>query len=151
MKKRFLLVFTLYFYLVFSMPAQSNAVLDSLLEEEKATWGKCSYLVLSAAGIIPEDASEEDAMRTIMERGWQRREKATDEPIKLGRYSFLIMQAFDLKGGIMYTIFRSPRYASRELGFKGFIRGDSGAYRTLTGEEAVRILGRVLEWKGASR
>ncbi|RKX73675.1 MAG: hypothetical protein DRP87_18450 [Spirochaetes bacterium] len=150
MKKRKYLFLAFFFCGgVLILFAQQNQVIDKLLEEEKATWGKTAYLVLSAAGIIPEDATEDQALEALKQTGWKLKLKGTEEPIQLGAYSFVIMQAFGLKGGFMYTLTRSPRYASRELGFKGFIRGDSGAYRYLSGEEAVRILGRVLEWKGA--
>ena len=60
------------------------------------------------------------------------------------------MEIFNMKGGIMYTLFPSPRYASRELGFKGYIKSDYGAYRTVSGREAIQILGRILRDRGAS-
>jgi hypothetical protein len=57
------------------------------------------------------------------------------------------MQAFEIKGGVMYRIFPGPRYAGRELSYLGLIRGNGSPTRTFDGDEAIGILGRLLEWK----
>lgn len=123
---------------------QSNHIIDQLLQEEKATHGKAAYLVFTAAGMMREEESEDEAMKELGGAGLNTGGAGPEEPITLGKYSYLIMRAFSMGGGLFYSLFPSPRYASRELGFKGYIRGDSGAYRNLTGREAVAILGRVL-------
>jgi len=82
----------LYIFLLFvflfrnssSASAQSNEIIDRLLEEERATWGKTAYLVLSAARIIPEDATEEQALEALKQTGWKLKLKGTEEPIQLG-------------------------------------------------------------------
>jgi hypothetical protein len=129
--------------------SQSNAVIDGLLEEEKATYGKAVYMVLSAAELIAEDATAEEALSALEKTGWKVKMKPAEEPIQLGTYAYIVMRAFEIKGGLMYTLFPGPRYASRELGFKSYIKRDAGAYRTLSGREALRILGRVMLDRGA--
>ena len=142
----FVLVFLLF--LPAFLFSQSNDVIDGLLEEEKATYGKAVYMVLSAAEMISEDATADEALTALEQAGWKVKMKAAEEPIQLGTYAYIVMRAFEIKGGIMYTLFPGPRYASRELGFKGYIKRNAGAYRTLSGREALRILGRVLQNKG---
>ena len=130
-----------------TLAAQSNLVLDELLEEDQASFGKAVYITLTASGIVPDDSSPEQAVAVLEEQNWGLTLRGADEPITLGEMSFLYMRAFDMKGGIMYRLFPSPRYASRELAYLGFINGDSSSRRIPSGEEALRVLGNLLEWK----
>lgn len=143
-----------FFILLLCIPvltsAQSNEIIDNLIAETSASYGKAAFLVLSAAEIIPEDADEEEAWAALSERGWNPKNRAKDNPIFLGEFSYIVMEAFNIKGGVMYTLFPSPRYASRELGFKEYIKSDPGAYRNMSGREALQILGRILRQRGQS-
>jgi hypothetical protein len=127
--------------------AQSNEVLDALLEEETTSFGQAAYLVLTASARIPDDTSPAEAAEEITAQGWKLPARTAEEPLTLGEYSFLLMQAFELKGGIMYRIIPGPRYAGRELAYLKFIKGNTSPYRTFSGEEAIGILGRLMEWK----
>jgi hypothetical protein len=127
--------------------AQSNEVLDTLLEEESVSLKQAAYLVLTASSLIPDDTSLDQAAEALTEQGWTIEERAPDDPLKLGEYCFFLMQAFELKGGLMYRLIPGPRYAGRELAYLGFIKGNTSPYRTFSGEEALGILGRLMEWK----
>ncbi|MDC7125180.1 MAG: hypothetical protein PQJ46_06425 [Spirochaetales bacterium] len=124
--------------------AQSNEVIDEVLVQDKLTYGNGAYLVLTASEIIDESFSLEEAMSAGKEMGWIKDKKQIDAPISLGEYSFLIMKSFDMKGGLFYSIFPSPRYASRELAYQGYISKDSGAYRKLSGQEALSLIGQIV-------
>ena len=126
---------------------QSNELLDVLFEEPTTSLGQAAYLVLTASGRIPDDSSPADAAAALSGQGWSVPERSADEPLTLGEYSYLLMQAFELKGGVMYRIFPGPRYAGRELAYLELIKGDTSPYRTFSGEEAIGILGRLMEWK----
>jgi len=130
-----------------SLWAQSNELLDDLFEEPATTLEQAAYLVLTAAGRIPDDSSPADAAASLTAQGWTVAERSADEPLTLGEYSYLLMQAFELKGGVMYRIFPGPRYAGRELAYLQLIKGDTSPYRTFSGEEAIGIIGRLMEWK----
>lgn len=144
----FILFGLVHLFLPVLLFPQSNHIIDQLLQEEKATYGKAAYLVFTAADMLREEESEEEAMKRLEETGLNPQGAGGEDPISLGKYSYLIMRAFSMGGGLFYSLFPSPRYASRELGFKGYIRGDSGAYRSLTGREAIAVLGRVLRDRG---
>jgi len=126
---------------------QSNELLDTLFDEPATTLGQAAYLVLTASGRIPDDSSPADAAASLAGQGWNVPERIADEPLTLGEYSHLLMQAFELKGGVMYRIVPGPRYAGRELAYLELIKGDTSPYRTFSGEEAIGILGRLMEWK----
>jgi len=132
---------------VCTLPAQSNEVVDRLLEQERATYGHSAYMVLTSLGEIPEDASVQEAAKRLSAEGWSLKPRSAEQPITLGEYSYMLIEAFDIKGGIMYTIFPGPRYAAKELKFLEFIPGSSTPGRSLDGAEAVQILGRLLRWK----
>ena len=149
-KKTYFKVFFLLFLFIFTglnLIAQSDEVIDELLAEKKASFGKSAYIVLTATGMISEDASEDKALSLIREKGWKSLKKDIEEPINLGELSYIIMKAFEMKGGLMYTLFPRPRYASRELSYLGMISGSFEMYRVPSGEEVLRILGRVIDWK----
>ena len=127
--------------------AQSNEVLDELLEREEASFGEASYLVLVAVDRLPEEASLAEATAALPEQGWTIRLRDPEEPVRLGEYAYLLMQAFEVKGGIMYRVFPGPRYAARELAYLKIVRGNAAPSRRLSGEDLMQILRRLMEWK----
>lgn len=127
--------------------AQSNGVIDEVLGQEKADFSMSVYLVLSAAEIIPESATPDEALSALSEKGWRLAPAGDGATITLGQYSHLLMKAFGIPGGVMYRLFPGPRYATREAAFRGFVSDRPTPYRSVSGEEAIRILGAVLSWK----
>ncbi len=148
-KRLFLLGLILAAFPLF-LSAQSNTVIDKLLNEDKADWGKTSYLVLTAAELLDETSDIPGALENLINQKWEMDIKNQEDAITLGEYSFLLMKAFDMTGGLMYRIVPGPRYAARELDYMGLIDTDKSPDRTLSGEEELRILGRFLEWREAN-
>ena len=151
MRKCFFFFLMCGVFCIFSLStiaAQSNEIMDQLLEQEEASYGLSAYMVLTAIGDLPEEASAQDAVDAIQDRDWGIDFQSADEAITLGEYSYLLMKALNMKGGIMYTIFPCPRYAARELVFLDYVSGNSAAGRILSGSEVIRILGRALEQQG---
>ena len=62
-------------------------------------------------------------------------------PVKT--YAFLLMKAFDVKGGMMYRIYPCPRYAYRDLRYLAVIQGKNNPDASMTGASMLQILGRV--------
>ena len=139
----------LVFYAVAVLPAaaQSNQLLDQILDTPHLSFGQAAYLALAAAQKLPDSAAPAQAAEAIPGTGWKVRLRGPDDPVTLGEYSFLLARAFELKGGLFYRLFPGPRYAARELAYRRFIRGNGSPYRTLSGEEALGILQRLLDWK----
>lgn len=131
-----------------SVWAQSETVMDSLLSEKNASFGESVYLVMAAIKAVPETASVDEAVAAVGEQHWNITIPDAASPITLGQYSFLLMKAFKMQGGIMYRLFPGPRYAARELAFRRLISGDTSPYRTVSGAEVVQILGSVMGQEG---
>ena len=123
--------------------AQSNAVIDDILANERMTYGHAVYILGVADGTIPERTSVADAHRQSQTGGlyfgYER-----EDPVSLGEFSLMLMETFDVPGGLMYTVLPSPRYAARELAFRNVIQGDAYPRMAISGERAMRIIGRVL-------
>jgi hypothetical protein len=145
------LFFFLFFAVSFSSFAQQNEVLDELLEEEKATFGNSVYVVLTASGMIEEDITPEDAAALISHKEWRVKPKSADDSITLGELSAIVMKAFKIKGGLFYSLFPGPRYSTREIAFRGFVRGRVSPYMDISGLEAVTIVRKAMEWKEVYR
>ncbi len=132
-----------------SVWAQSQTVMDTLLTEKSASFGEAVYLVMTAVNAVPDTASVEEAIATA-DKSLKLPQADAASPITLGQYSFLLMQAFHMRGGVMYSLFPGPRYAARELAFRNFIVGDTSPSRTVTGAEVVQMLGSVMDQQGGS-
>lgn len=127
--------------------AQSNDIVDQYLMEEKASFGKTVYLVMVLSNLIHEDATIDNAVNAVYEQNWKIDPKGSNDPVKLGELSLMLMKSLDINGGLMFGITNNTRYACRELSYLGLITGNKSPYRTLSGEEALSLISRVLEWK----
>jgi hypothetical protein len=58
------------------------------------------------------------------------------------------MRSFDLKGGILYTLFPGPRYANREMVYLRLVQGRTDPQRFVDGGTFLQILGRTLTFTG---
>ena len=148
--KRLFLLISLFVCLPLFLHSQSNMVIDELLEKENAGFGRTSYMVFTAIGILRDDATFEESLVYLNKMNWKMKDRKTEDHITIGEYSYMLMKSFNIDGGIMYRIFQGPRYAARELAYLNFIDNDKSPYRKLSGEEVIRILGRILEWKEAN-
>ncbi len=128
--------------------AQSNQLLDQLLEQPEAHFGNVVSLTLAAAKMLPNTATAEEAIQALQQKGWNITLIPAEAPILLGEYSYLLMKAFTMDGGILYSLFPGPRYACRELAYLKLIQSDARPLRTVSGEEVVRILGSVMAYRG---
>ena len=128
--------------------SQSNEIIDSLLAQERASLGPTAYLVLSAAELLDQGATVEQAFAELQSKPWGFAKSSIDDEVELGAFAALVMKAFSMRGGIMYTILPGKRYAARELAWRGFVQGNTAPGRTLSGRDVTHILGKVLESLG---
>ena len=149
MKRSLLIVFCL---LLFGVPlsAQTAAELDALLTAQTVTVSGAARFVLGAAELLPAGnagtTAETAAYELALSKGWVRA-GAADE-ITLRDTAFLIMNAFELKGGVMYKLLKNPRYAYRELIYRRLIQGRADPAMKVSGERLLQIIGRTLSYAG---
>jgi hypothetical protein len=126
--------------------AQSNEVIDEILEQEQATFGQAAYIAFLAAGEAPEDATVEEVYDGISWAEWNLEQKGMDDPVTLGEFSYLVMENLGIQGGLMYRMIPGPRYAARELEYLEFLLGSGAPNRALSGQEMLHVMGQALDF-----
>lgn len=131
--------------------AQSNAFIDRVLAGKGLTGGEAAYLALVASGNIGDDADEARSFELLGQLKWVPGDLSKDRPITHAEYAYILMRAFGIKGGLLYSLFPSPRYAYRELCYLVVIQGATDPAMPVSGSEAMRIIGRVFDVKGVKQ
>jgi hypothetical protein len=129
--------------------AQTAVRLEALLNTPALTWSAAAAFVLEAAGSLDTAGSMSggDAFQFASERKWLPKNAAPEDTARLNGIALLLMRSFELKGGIFYSLTKSPRHAYRELAYKGFIRGDTDPGMTVSGRQLLLIISRILSVK----
>jgi hypothetical protein len=139
LKKR--IFFTMFMTVAGFLFAQSAAEMDRILAVREITYTQAAQFVLAAANALPSGG---DAFTAAQESKWLPAGAIADSPIRLGEVSLLVMKAFSIKGGILYSIFPAPRYACRELVYLRIIQGRTDPSGRLDGSAFLQILNRAL-------
>jgi hypothetical protein len=150
MKKIFLtlLVFSAALLAAPGADAQTAAELERVLTLPAVAYADAAWFVFNAAGTVLPENSAAGAYRFAADNKWLPKKAAADAPLTLGDVSLFIMQAFNIKGGLMYTLIPGPRYAYREILYRKIITGRAYSTMRVSGERLLRILSRALEYAG---
>jgi hypothetical protein len=127
--------------------------MDELLDSREITWAQACSFVLPAAGVLEDEPAYAGkgagaAFAAAREKGWLPKKAAADNPVRLGELSFLILQSFSIKKSWLCALFPGPRYACRQLDYLGLIPGLRDPALPVSGEGLLRIIGRVLSYRG---
>jgi len=126
--------------------AQNAAELDVMLTSVTVSASSAARFVLGAADLLPPELSgpeaEEAAYEIAASKGWIR--VPGDESITLIDTAFLIMKAFEIRGGLLYTLFGNPRYAFREMIYQKIITGHADGSMKVYGARFLQILDKTI-------
>lgn len=125
--------------------AQRAQLMDEIIETQALDAANAAYLVLVASGKLKENVSPAQALVALNQLNWTESLRDPQRPVTTAQFGYLLTRAFDLDGGFLFTWFPGPRYAHRELQFRGVIGGRVDPDAVLTGVEALRILGKVMD------
>ena len=129
--------------------AQSAAAeIEMLLAADAVSYAQAARFVLDAADVVSTD-NPEAAFVFAVQQNWLPQKAAPQGTARLDDISLLIMGAFEVKGGIMYTIFKNPHYAYRELTQKSIVYGRTDPAMQVTGERLLAYIARILSIKEA--
>ncbi|MDC7227357.1 MAG: hypothetical protein PQJ61_11400 [Spirochaetales bacterium] len=146
--KVFLILTSLLIFIsAVGLSAQSMNIIDDLLDQEVAEYGEAVYLITVGSGAVNESASISEAMSTAAEEKWISKRADADDSISLGEVSYIIMKSLKIRGGLMYKLFPSPRYAVRELAYLEIVTGQAHPGDNLSGEDVMNILSRAIDFK----
>jgi flagellar motor protein MotB len=125
--------------------AQTANDIESLLGTKSISYGQAARFVLDAAEIDGYNRSNpEDAFRFAVEQRWLPEKANPSDPINLQRFSLLFMRAFGIKGGPMYSIFKTSHYAYRDMVYQDIIQGRADPGMAVSGESLLFLVNRIL-------
>ena len=143
--RRLVLLFSLlitHFSFAFS---QTALEMDTMLTSKAVNAAQAARFVLGTADLLPPGVAGADAEKAAydlaLSKGWINSDST--ESITMKDTAFLIMQAFDLKGGVMYSLFSNPRYAYREMVYQRIITGKTDQNMKVSGTKLLLIFDRV--------
>jgi len=125
---------------------QTAQELETLLETQAVSYAQAARIVLEASE-ARAGVDQDDAFRFAVEREWLPKNTAPEDAARLNGIALLLMRSFDLKGGVFFSLFKSPHHAYRELVYKGFIRGYTDPFMPVSGRELLLIISRILSVK----
>lgn len=133
--------------------SQSNEELDRFLSQQKADVSTSVWLIYLSTETLPYDATPEDAMNYLMssEQGKYFIEKSAQSRISYKEFALIAMIENELPGGLMYKIFKNPRYAAREMFYKRWMPGDIKPDSEITPWDVTTAISQILTWKEANR
>jgi len=133
--------------LIFS---QTAADMETILTAEKVNAAKAARFILGAADLLQSGlsgaAAERAAYDMASSKGWVKIK--ADQNVNQKDTAFLIMKAFDIKGGIMYSLFKNPRYAYREMVYHSLIPGRTDQALEVSGPRLLLILDKTMSFTG---
>ena len=79
---------------------------------------------------------------------WLPKNASLGDSARLNGVALLLMQSFDLEGGIFYRISKSAHHAYRELTYKKVIRGSADPDMPVSGPQLLLMTNRILAMIG---
>lgn len=143
--KRTLCIAVTVFLIAVASFGQSAQRVDDILETTKTTFGQAAYVILTA---LHDDTDEMD-FDTAFDRFKNENQNVIRDSITakdiipIKTYAFLLMRAFNIKGGMLYRIYPCPRYAYRDLRYLTVIQGNNNPDASMTGAAMLQILSRI--------
>lgn len=124
---------------------QTAAKVDTILQTEKATFGQAAYLIQTALHDGSDDIDFDTAFARLKNehKNVIRNSVTAGDIIPIKTYAFLLMKAFNIKGGAMYRIAPCPHYAYRDLRYLAVIQGKHDPDAPMTGAAMLQILSRI--------
>jgi len=146
-QKKMLLFFALLLIInpvILTAQASSPALeYENLLNTKVVTYAQASRFILEAAEVFTADNPDE-AFQYAARLGWLPKNAGPNDPARLNHISQLFMQSFNIKGGLLYSLTNSSRYAYHELRYMNIIQGRVDATMLVSGERLIFYINRLL-------
>jgi len=146
LNKYFFLILLLASVSVFAQVPRTQSTaeeIETLLNSKTVTYAQAARFVLEASNALTTDNSEE-AFNYAVQQDWLPKQLSSNDSARLDYISLLIMRSFNIKGGIMYTLTKSPHYAYRELAYLNVIQNRSDPSVLVSGEQLLYCINRIL-------
>lgn len=140
-KLRVLFLSLLAFFAV-SAYAQNADVVSALLEEDKATLGQVSYLCATQMGLIPETASEDQAVEALKQAGIIKDSPrlTAASPVRMNQFAYILCESWNIQESLMYRLMPNKRYAFMQLKALGIMPQSTVGLKKVTGQEVLNCI-----------
>jgi len=147
--KKFLLLFILCFLTGAAFLSAQTAAdeIETLLNTSAVTYAQAARFVLEASDTLAV-ADSGEAFRHAMEQKWLPKKVSANDAARLDGIALLLMGSFKIKGGLLYSISKSPHFAYRELTYQDTIQGRADPGMKVSGERLLFLTGRILSQQG---
>jgi hypothetical protein len=126
--------------------AQEGELVSRAVSESPLSFGTGAGLVAALAGAVPSDqpVGPEDAVEVLRSLGYRLPDRGVDDHLTYGNFALLMMQAFDLRGGLRYEIFPTSAAAFEELRSRSLLAPGVYAGTPIPGVVAVDVVSHFL-------
>jgi hypothetical protein len=141
-----LVVFSVFSWV--SLWGQSNDLLDDFLSKESADVGTSLLLLAQSLNELPYEAGTEDAVAWAGSQSWWKtvQNLPPSDPLPLGRFFLVLFQSYEVNGkSLMFSLFKTPRYAAREAFSLNFCSGKPYYNRNLQPSEVLFAISMAME------
>lgn len=125
----------------FSQTADS---VTKMIESKTVSFEQVAYFAAVSNGLITEDVSVEDAV-IALESKIKKSEVKTADALSYEDCAFVCAKAWNIKGGLMFTLFKNPRYAFKEFQAKKYIQESKNPKSKITGRDALYLITKCAE------
>ncbi len=151
MQKKPTLIFIALFLVSFAVCAQQADVITQIIDSPQMTCGQAAYIVACYANLEAETFSTDWSLEWAKGEGLVTKEIEGDRPIELAELAGLCMRAWNMPGGLFYTLSKSNRYAYKEFKAKGFLFPYDDSSMTISGARGLNLIFKCMESLEADR
>lgn len=120
--------------------AQNAQKVSEILESNEISKAQASYFVCVYQNFASETVEENQAFEILTQKNLFKSQENPQEKISLSESCYLIAKSSQMKGGIFYSIFKSPRYAFREFKALKIVPQDADPNQKVSGSELIALL-----------
>lgn len=142
MKKLLTVTFVL---LAVPLMSQQSNVIDDVISQRSIDLQNAAYLALTAGDMIDDSTDPTEALNFLQDLGWSIKKADSNRVLTLGDSAVLLMNSLEVKGGIMFSLTKQPRYAYKEMVFRGILKPEEDLKRAVSGIEFLAILTELME------
>jgi outer membrane protein OmpA-like peptidoglycan-associated protein len=131
---------------VATTPAKSRstaAEIETLINAKEITYAQSARFVLEASNTLATE-NQEEAFQYAVGQGWLPKNINAGDSARLNHICLLLMRSFNSKGGMMYSLTKSPRYAYRELTYRNILQSRKDPSMLVSGAQLLYYVNRIL-------
>lgn len=136
MKKYIFLVSFILFFFVSLFPQTSYPTIES---KNNLYFRDIAKILVEEFNLSKYDISPLEAENLLLSNYPKLNQISRNNFLCYNDISLLVMQLFNIQGGLFYSIFQNKHYSFRELQFLGIISEDIDPMKKISGKQAVEL------------